>query len=326
MAKDVDSDDAKANLNAGIKLQNSTKKDFAELKKLLPSGDMQLESVADKLGLQILQCAINYYNNSDDEDAAESAMKLQKAASEIVMGEMAKDRCKENLKVLEKIIADLPPKVIRKEHDAVMAEIEKIIKKSPSISNANSLLNNCKPHIKVIKTKLGSTNEHYLKLSTIVVSVAMRMVVGDVNEAQETAHNKIEQSRYDDFRRILTIAGLKSVIQKAWEATLLMDEFDIESDFKSHYNENRNALKSMCENLDIPTSKPIVRTPSSTSRTAAAASNPKPTPSSTNSGSTSSRGSSSSSSGSSNSDDNVGCVIAIIIAIIIMIIIGLASK
>ena len=102
-------------------------------------------------------------------------------------------------------------------------------------------------------SKLGSTNEHYLKLSTIVVSVAMRMVVGDVNEAQETAHNKIEQSRYDDFRRILTIAGLKSVIQKAWEATLLMDEFDIESDFKSHYNENRSALKSMCENLGIPT-------------------------------------------------------------------------
>lgn len=324
IAKDVDDSNPKNEFDAGIALTNNTKGDFKQLKSILPSDDPQLESIADKLGLQILQCAINYYNNSDDEDAAENAMALQKSASKIVMGDLAKDRCEENMKVLEKIIADLPPKEIRKEHDAIMAEIEKIIKKSPSISNANSLLNNCKPHIKVIKTKLGSTNSHYLKLSTIVVSVAMRMVVGDVNEAQENAHNKIEQSRYDDFRRILTIAGLKSVIQKAWEATLLMDEFDIESDFKSHYNENRSALKSMCENLDIPTSKPIVRTPSSTSRTAA--SNPKPTPSSTNSGSTSSRGSSSSSSGSSNSDDNAGCVIAIIIAIIIMIIIGLASK
>lgn len=156
VAKDVDSDDANANLSAGIKLQNSTKKDFAELKKLLPSGDMQLESVADKLGLQILQCAINYYNNSDHDVAAENAMTLQKEASKIVMGEMAKDRCKDTLKVLEKIIAELPPKEVRKEHKAVMAEIEKIIKKSPSISTADSLLNNCKPHIQAIKTNLAA--------------------------------------------------------------------------------------------------------------------------------------------------------------------------
>lgn len=334
VAKDVDSDDANANLSAGIKLQNTTKKDLAQLKAILPSDDPQLESIADKLGLQILQCAINYYNNSDHDVAAENAMTLQKEASKIVMGEMAKDRCEENMKVLEKIIADLPPKEVRKGHKAVMEEIEKIIKKSPSISNANSLLNNCKPHIQAIKTKLGSTNDHYLKLSTIVVSVAMRMVVGDVNEAQESAHNKIEQSSSDDFRRILTIAGLKSVIQKAWEATLLMDEFDIESDFKSHYNENRRALKSMCEDLNIPTSKPIVRPTSSTSsssttstRKAAAYSGSGSSSSSSYNSSSSSFNSSSPSSSSNNNDSGLppGCIIWIILGIITFII-ALTSK
>lgn len=297
-AKDVDSDDANANLSAGIKLQNTTKKDLAQLKAILPSDDPQLESIADKLGLQILQCAINYYNNSDHEVAAENAMTLQKEASKIVMGEMAKDRCEENMKVLEKIIADLPPKEVRKEHDAVMAEIEKIIKKSPSISNADSLLNNCKPHIQAIKTKLGSTNEHYLKLSTIVVSVAMRMVVGDVNEAQETAHDKIE-SCFSSYDRNRIVEKLKTTLRAAWNVTLSMDDYDIESDFKSHYNQNRSALKSMCEDWNISTYKPITRTTTSTTssstrtttiprtRTAAAVSTPKPSSSSTSSSSSS---------------------------------------
>ena len=298
-AKKADNDDAKANLNAGIKLQNSTKKDFAELKKILPSGDMQLESIADKLGLQILQCGINYYNNSDDDDAAERAMSLQKAASKIVMGEMAKDRCKENLKVLEKIIADLPPKEVRKEHKAVMAELDKIIKKTPSISTADSLLNNCKPHIQAIKRKLDSTNDHYLKLSTIVVSVAMRMVVGDVNEAQETAHDEI-QLCFSSYDRNRIVEKLKTTLRAAWNVTLSMDDYDIESDFKSHYNKNKSALKSMCEDLNISTYKPIIRistTTSSTSststttiprtRTAAVVSTPKPSPSSVSNSSSS---------------------------------------
>ena len=166
-----------------------------------------------------------------------------------------------------------------------------------------------------------------------MVSVAMRMVVGDVNEAQENAHNKIEQSRYDDFRRILTIAGLKSVIQKAWEATLLMDEFDIESDFKSHYNENRSSLKSMCENLGISTSKPTIRPTTSTSTTttttrkAAAYSSSDSSSSSSYNSSSSSYNRTSSSSSSNNNDSGLppGCIIWIILGIITFII-ALASK
>lgn len=340
VAKDVDSDDANANLSAGIKLQNTTKKDLAQLKAILPSDDPQLESIADKLGLQILQCAINYYNNSDHDVAAENAMTLQKEASKIVMGEMAKDRCKDNLKVLEKIIAELPPKEVRKEHKAVMAEIEKIIKKSPSISTADSLLNNCKPHIQAIKTKLGSTNDHYLKLSTIVVSVAMRMVVGDVNEAQENAHDEIE-SCFSSYDRNRIVEKLKTTLRAAWNVTLSMDDYDIESDFKSHYNENRSALKSMCEDLNISTYKPTIRTSATTStrtttiprtRTAAAVSTSKPTTSSSTSSSYSSSSSTSSSSSNSSSstykshDDGDHYIAAVIIVEIIWGIIAAANE
>lgn len=261
-AKAIDDDNAKANLQAALKLRKDTKDDFAELKKILPADDMQLESIADKLGLTILQCGINYYNHSDDDDAAEKAMTLQKAASGIVIGEMAKDRCEENVKILKKIIAELPPKEVRKEYEDVENKIETYTKRK-TISNAVSLLNETKPILQSIKGKLGRTNDDYLKLSTVVVSIAMRFIVSEVNAVQSSVGT------------YLTL--VKDTFQNAWDATLLMDEFDLESDFKSIYDKNRSALKSMCSDLGISTTR----------RTAAAVSTPKPSPSSVSNSSSS---------------------------------------
>ena len=65
--------------------------------------------IADKLGLEILQCGIDYFNGSNAYDAARKAMRIQSYAMEVVVGKMAKDRCKENVDILQKIINDLPP-------------------------------------------------------------------------------------------------------------------------------------------------------------------------------------------------------------------------
>ena len=80
------------------------------------------------------------------------------------------------------------------------------------------------------------------------------------------------------------LSSLRSVLRSAWQATKLMDTFDMESDFKNHrYNENRRTLSSMCSQVGVSTYT-----------------------------------SSYSSSTSNSSDDtNWGCIIAIIIAIII---------
>lgn len=252
-AKEADDDDADESLEAGENLLKNTKSDFAQLKKILPSDDAQLENIADKLGLQILQCGINYYNNSDDDDAAEKAMVLQKAGSQIVMGEMAKDRCKENLKVLEKIIAELPPKEVRKEYRAVMEKVGNIVKKSQTIDNAKSLLNASKTNIQIIRQRLGNTNDEYIKVSTLVVQISMSFVVEEINKVQAAA---LLADRMGNVSRYQVRDIIKSKLSDAWSAILLMDDFDIDYEFKSHYNENRNALKSLCQNFGISTSIP----------------------------------------------------------------------
>jgi hypothetical protein len=92
-AKSMKRDDADANYKAGKTLMNNTKRDLAKVKSLLGATDMKYQMIADELANTILQCGINYFNNTDDDDNIDIAMVLQKYACEIAVGKMCKDRC-----------------------------------------------------------------------------------------------------------------------------------------------------------------------------------------------------------------------------------------
>ena len=313
--KKVDHKDPKARIEAARKLVANTKETFSQLKSILPATDSQYQMIADKLGLEILQCGIDYFNNSDDDDAPHTAMKMQKYAQSIVVGTLAKQRCEENVKILQKIIDELPPKEVMAEDKAIKAELSKFVRLPDKISYAVILLNNTKPHLQSIKQKLGSTNAYYLKLSTQIVGNALHNIVEEVNAVQNDPQIA--------FRLQLGLGldptsmdKIKSAVHEAWKATTIMDDFDLESDFKSHYNENRNTLKSMCNQMGISTyvsrpsaSRPIPRSTSSSASRSTAQSRP----SSANSGTTNSS--------TSSSKDN-GCLTAIIVYIIASVVIG----
>lgn len=313
--KKVDHKDPKARIEAARILVTNTKEPFSQLKSILPATDSQYQMIADKLGLEILQCGIDYFNNSDDDDAPHTAMKMQKYAQSIVVGTLAKQRCEENVKILQKIIDELPPKEVMAEDKAIKAELSKFVRLPDKISYAVILLNNTKPHLQSIKQKLGSTNAYYLKLSTQIVGNALHNIVEEVNAVQNDPQIA--------FRLQLGLGldptsmdKIKSAVREAWKATTIMDDFDLESDFKSHYNENRNTLKSMCNQMGISTyvsrpsaSRPIPRSTSSSASRSTAQSRP----SSANSGTTNSS--------TSSSKDN-GCLTAIIVYIIASVVIG----
>ena len=77
---------ASANYNAGEKLMNSTKGLLSQLRSLLGVSDMQYQMIADKLATTILQCGINYFNDSDKDDAVDKAMRIQNYALSIAVG------------------------------------------------------------------------------------------------------------------------------------------------------------------------------------------------------------------------------------------------
>lgn len=319
-----------ARLNAGEELRKKTRNAILQLKGFLSTEDLQYQMIADKLGLEILQCAIDYFNDSEEPDAAHKAMSLLRYAKSIVVGQMAKDRCKENVDILQRIIDNLPPSEVSEEDRAIHEELRKFCSLPDKICHAVTLLNNTKPYIQSIKRKLGVSNAYYLKISTKIVGNALSNVIAEVNEAQS-----IFSADKDDpnaaLAAALGITHVKSVLEEAWKATKIMDGFDMESEYKNgRYNENRSILKELCEQLGVSTSnkQPAILQPytssSSSSRTTqrSQTSTTRPYSSTSNRTSANRQTTSTSSSSSSNSSDDTpwGCFIVIIIIILQLLI------
>lgn len=309
-----------ARLNAGETLRRNTRNAILQLKGFLSTKDLQYQIIADKLGLEILQCGIDYYNDSEEPDAAHKAMSLQKYAKSIVVGQMAKDRCKENVDILQKIIDNLPPAAVFEEDRAIHEELRKYCLLPDKICHAITLLNNTKSHLQSIRRILGVSNSYYLKISTKVVGNALSNVIEEVNEAQSIL-NVDKDDPNAKLTAFLGITHLKSVLEEAWKATKIMDGFDMEADYKSgRYGENRSILRDLCNKLGVSTSsypqKPVSRNPA-VQRPSATRSN-SPSSNRTYANTTSS-------SESSSSSDN-GCLFGIIFMIIGAAILGTITE
>lgn len=302
LAKSSKGKGSQARFRAGEKLMASTKSALSQIKKSLPTSDIRYQTIVDKLAIEILQCGIDYYNDSDEDDCTTKAMKLQKYAYSIAVGPMAKQRCKENVDILQKIIDELPPLSVMAQYKSIQEELRKYCQLPDKICHAITLLNSTKPHLDEMKSIIGSSNSAYIKLSTQVVDNALHNIIEEVNDVQKDETVEI-QGRQIPISLLLDrdakINSVKSTLREAWKATLLMDKFDIDPDFKTgRYMENKRILKNMCDQLGITTSSY-----SSTTSTTRRIQPPKPsviqTPSS-----------------SSKSESISGCFVAIVLVII----------
>jgi hypothetical protein len=236
IAKSTVNQGASARLLAGTKLMNDTIQLIRELKQMVSASNVQYSVLADKLGLEILQCGIDYYNESDEDEAAYKALKLQKYACSLVEGSMAKERCAENLSILEKIICELPPVEVMASHKAIQLALisHSILKKD--IQGSIELMKNCAQYIVDIKSKLGVTNQIYLETSTSLVNCVLGNVIDVVNEILGAENPPFEE--------------VKSILRDAWHAILYMDKFDIELDFKKNrYTPNRQSLHDIIDRV-----------------------------------------------------------------------------
>ena len=95
----------KDSLVAGLHLCTTTKSDFNQIKSIVGSNDIRLSSIADKLADEILQCSIDYFNESMDstsaEDYAEKAIALATKAKSVAIGSIIRDRINDNIATME---------------------------------------------------------------------------------------------------------------------------------------------------------------------------------------------------------------------------------
>lgn len=91
----------------GLKLYENTKSDLTLLKSLLGVNDLKYKMIADNLAKEIMQCGIDYFNESKEnkstEEYLENAMRLNKIADSIAEGKLTKDRAKDHIATLEEM-------------------------------------------------------------------------------------------------------------------------------------------------------------------------------------------------------------------------------
>lgn len=236
-----------ANYNAGVKLMEETKQPLAQLKGLLGASDMQYQMIADKLANAILQCGINYFNDTEEDNAPDKAKILQGYALSISVGQMAKERCKENVNVLNSLGKEYK---VRNEMAAIAkalkqfqgapkdtTDIFSIICKT-SISSIRTLLNQCTPELDAIKSKLGYTDETYINISSAVASAAINGLVEIINNEQKFAI--IDSGR----------EKLKGTVRDAMSLMSQIGNLAMSSKCRSYYNNNMSTLQSINSQLN----------------------------------------------------------------------------
>ncbi len=229
-AKAVKRGDAFANYIAGKVLMKNTKSDLQTVKSMLGTSDMKYQMLADDLAETILQCGINYFNNTDDNDSIEKALVLQEYACIVAVGKMCKDRCNENVKILKK---QKDEAVINSDITFIANKLEAFQSQFDTVENARTFVNECVPHLNNIKNQLGSTNSFYLKISSAVAGNALGMLVSVINEAQLSSH------------------GLKAKVDSAMLVMRLIGKLDMDSNTRNRFMANQATLQSIQLQLQL---------------------------------------------------------------------------
>lgn len=243
--KKVDHKDPKGRIEAARKLVTNTKEPFSQLKSILPATDSQYQMIADKLGLEILQCGIDYFNNSEEDGRHQTAMKMQKYAQSIVVGSLAKQRCKENVRILQDMIDKLPPETVKKEHENLQKIIALFILLPVDVDAVLKFLKDTCTDLVSIKGKLGKDNSFYIQQATLIAQIALSKSIDALNEAQEELP-KLNGTERDD-----AIYTMRHVFAASWEIMLWIELIDADTDFKvNRLKTNKEALKNILDQVD----------------------------------------------------------------------------
>ena len=234
---------------AGKELYLNAVVELTQLKSILSTSDIKYSSAADKVANEILQCGIDYFGHYQDSntDPSGAAMDLFRKAKIFAIGSVAKQRIQESTENLQEWIDEKPERDKQKKVEEylkfIASKLERFQNLSDTVSNAQDLVDSCKPKLATIKSILGSTDDFYLKISSAIANNALVMLVNSVNEAQESIEVII-----GDF------STLRLVVHSALLVSESIGSMDLDPQQRTHYSKNHSALKSIALQLGISSS------------------------------------------------------------------------
>lgn len=244
-AQGVNANNASESYNAGVKLMNNTKTPLQKLRSIIGSNDIKYTRLADRLANQILQCGINYFNNTSESKSTSisKAYTLQQYAGQIAVGQVAKDRCKKNLEILNNLKEEAK---IETDLNYIADQIKSLSSYS-SIQTAIDMVKNCKPHLISIKNVLGSNNETYLNISNAVANQALAVSINKINADQNRLTSRVELYSGSILSIIQTT---KSDIEASLRLFNNIQELDMTPSMRQHVSSNRATLISLRDTVN----------------------------------------------------------------------------
>lgn len=222
--------DPVARLRAGQSLIALAHIVLKRIKAYSGTSSIEFVSLSDKLAQEILQCGIDYYNNTNREQSdPEAALEVQETALRIAQGELVKSRCQKNVDIMHDIVAKMPPKSVRYYHRLLERCIDKYKENKPTLSGITTLssviafIKACAPYLMSIKTALGAANEYYVHISTQVASDALNDVIANYNELSK--HSKTNKSK--------SLSQQRDLVRLALIAIQTIQCLDLDLDFRT---------------------------------------------------------------------------------------------
>ncbi|MDR2497346.1 MAG: hypothetical protein LBD21_09500 [Tannerellaceae bacterium] len=261
----------KDNANAityGNELYNTTTAPLKLLTAILPSSDLKLISISDRLATEILQCSKDYFDNHPDK--GDAAIALNKKAKSIALGKDAKDRIDKHTTHVNGFVTFI------NDINFVKSKLEGFSSLKTTIANARDFEKSCRPKLMNLKDKLGAEHENYLDFSSGVVKRVMDMIITLVND--ETTLFKEAFQRYHanaiDYSKVRPIANRRGVSVESLIASADIDTFktlitealdvfrklktlDMVADLRVRYNQLLSDLESLYKQLHTDTKTPV---------------------------------------------------------------------
>ncbi|MGM0582737.1 MAG: hypothetical protein ACQETL_18820 [Bacteroidota bacterium] len=230
----------------GKDLYSDSIKSLHELKKFMDTGNVKYQVIADKLANEVMQCGIDFFQEKQNDSGINPGKKgqeLVKIAETIAVGKQAKQRVEENKKGLTEWIERKPQREkeqkVKKELDIIFDALDAFQTKSISIKNAWSFAKKCRPELQTIKHHLGSNDDLYMNISNTVVNNSMAMAVQKVNRIQENFETRAMYNREEAVQEI------REVFKEAYNLMKYLEKFDMNSDLRSRYRENKNTISDL---------------------------------------------------------------------------------
>ncbi len=234
--------DPKTRYLAGITLDRDTKDIFGQLRKVVKINDIELVNISDKIANEILQCSIDAYNDVDDPDYAEEAIKLLIRAKRIALGTVTKERIKENEAILRNIIASIPPKAARQENeklDEILKDVEGYAK---TPGTARMLLDRARPVLNQISQALPPEQKEFaINRNSTVANEALNILIDYVNTVQRSLSGI---SDVDIFKSI------RSSVHDARDITQSLTSMQLDAATAARVRQNLSTINDICSQLD----------------------------------------------------------------------------